>query len=71
MTNLSLLLIVLIVLILWLDWKVLRTLPPSNRWVACSLFVLSVGIFIFSLKFDKTISPTAWLGKIIKHWMPF
>lgn len=71
MTNLSLLLIILIALILWLDWKVFRTLPPSNLWITCSLFVLSVGIFIFNLKFDKLISPTAWLGQIIKQWMPF
>lgn len=71
MINLSLLLIVLIVLILWVDWKVLRTLPTSNRWVVSSLFVLSIGIFIFNLKFDKAISPTAWLGRIIKQWMPF
>ncbi|OAB37881.1 hypothetical protein PMSD_08505 [Paenibacillus macquariensis subsp. defensor] len=66
-----LILVVIIALILLLDWKVLRTLPPSNRWIACSLFVLSLGIFIYSMNFDKVISPTAWIGLMIKHWTSF
>jgi len=74
MTNLPLSLLIFVViisLILVLDWKVLRTLPRSNRWIACSLFVLSLGILIYNIKFDKVISPTAWIGRMIKHWMPF
>ncbi|OAB47621.1 hypothetical protein [Paenibacillus antarcticus] len=74
MTNLPLsltIILVIIALILWLDWKVLRTLPRSNRWITCSLFVLSLGILIYSIKFDKVISPTAWIGQMIKLWMPF
>ncbi|OAB42849.1 hypothetical protein [Paenibacillus glacialis] len=71
MISLSLIFASLIVLILLLDWKVLRTLPPSNRWIACSLFVLSLGIFMYNLKFDRNISPTVWVGQIIKKWVPF
>lgn len=71
MISLSLMFAFLIVLILLLDWKVLRTLPSSNRWIACSLFVLSLGIFMYNFKFDNNISPTEWVGQIIKRWAPF
>ncbi|MEC0092434.1 hypothetical protein [Paenibacillus macquariensis] len=71
MISLSLILICCIVLILLLDWKVLRTLPSANRWIACSLYVLSLGIFMYNLKFDNNITPTEWIGHIIRKWAPF
>lgn len=71
MTNLLVIFLVVIAVILLLDWKVLRTLPSSNRWLACSILILSLGIFIYNLKFEKRMHPTVWLGRIIEQWAPF
>ncbi|AJS60457.1 hypothetical protein [Paenibacillus sp. IHBB 10380] len=71
MTNLVVIFLVIMALILLLDWKVLRTLPPSNRWLTCSMLILSLAIFIYNLKFEKRMHPTVWMGRIIERWAPF
>ncbi|HEY2494582.1 MAG TPA: hypothetical protein VGI33_16955 [Paenibacillus sp.] len=71
MTNLVVIFLVIMALILLLDWKVLRTLPPSNRWLTCSMLILSLVIFIYNLKFEKRMPPTVWIGRIIERWAPF
>ncbi|MGF7048911.1 uncharacterized protein YebE (UPF0316 family) [Paenibacillus sp. DS2015] len=71
MINPIVIFIIIIVLILLLDWRVLRTLPSSNRWLACSVLILSLAIFVWAVIYEDSIRPTVWIARIIERWAPF
>ncbi|GAB6991225.1 hypothetical protein [Paenibacillus pini] len=58
-------------IILFLDWKVVRTLAPVNRWLTYAILLCGMGVWAYSLRLDEITYASVWVGKLLNRWVPF
>lgn len=58
-------------IILLIDWKVMRTLAPINRWLTVAFLIIGFGIWDYSLHYKHVVYGSVWIGSILKRFIPF
>ncbi|WP_342415844.1 hypothetical protein NST83_23465 [Paenibacillus sp. FSL R10-2782] len=53
-----------------IDRKSLKAAPAVNRWVSLTLYVISIGIWIYGTLTKSSVYVAAWLSRFIDMWLP-
>lgn len=71
MSKVWILYILAAVIILLVDYKVIRDLPKINRWFTYIFLIAGMGIFAYTLQIGRVIYVSVWLEKWLSPLIPF
>lgn len=63
--------IVAAILVILVDRKVIRGIPPINRWVVYILLVIGLGIWAYSLQFGRVMYGSLLARHFLDQFVPF
>ncbi|MDR0267100.1 hypothetical protein [Paenibacillus sp.] len=58
-------------IILFFDYKVIRSLPKINRIFTYTFLIAGMAIFIYTIRINHVVYATVWLSKWLSPLVPF
>ncbi|MDP1510377.1 hypothetical protein L8C07_07530 [Paenibacillus sp. CMAA1739] len=52
------------------DRKSISNAPAVNRWISRTLYVVSIGIWIYGTSTKSAIYVATWVARFIDMWLP-